>query len=174
MKKWYILNVYSGYESKVKTMLEEKIRMSEYADSFGELFLPEESVVELVKGEKKESRRKIFPGYLLIEVDLNDDTWQLIKSVPKVTGFIGSQKKPKPVSEREIAVLKQQMSEDEKPKLKVSFREGQLVNVIDGPFSSFSGSVEEVNQEKAKLRVLVSIFGRSTPVELDFSQVEKA
>jgi transcriptional antiterminator NusG len=172
--KWYILHVYSGYEKKVKMMLEEKIRLSDIADSFGEVFLPEENVMELVKGEKKESKRKFFPGYLMLQVDLTDEAWHLIKSVPKITGFIGNQTKPRPVPDHEIEALKQQMTEgEEAPRLKVSFREGQIVNVIDGPFASFNGSVEEVNHEKGKLRVLVSIFGRSTPVELDFSQVEK-
>ena len=174
MKQWYVLHVYSGFEQKVKLMLEERIRLSDITENLGEVFLPEENIVELIKGEKKESKRKFFPGYLMIEVDLSDEAWHLIKSVPKITGFIGDQSKPKPVPQFEIDRLKQQMTDgEETPRLKISFREGQLVNVIDGPFASFSGEVEEVNHEKGKLRVLVSIFGRSTPVELDFSQVEK-
>jgi len=174
VKKWYALHVYSGYEKKVQTMLEEKIRLSEIDGQFGEIFLPEENVVELVKGLKREVKRKFFPGYLLIEVDLSDEAWHLIKSVPKITGFVGSQTHPKAVPQSDIDRLKVQMTEgEETPRLKVSFREGQMVNVIDGPFASFSGTVEEINHEKGKLNVLVSIFGRSTPVELDFSQVEK-
>lgn len=174
MKKWYILHVYSGYEKKVKTMLEEKARLSDIGELFGEVFLPEENIVELVNGERKESKRKYFPGYLMLQVDLTDEAWHLIKSVPKITGFIGNQLKPRPLPDGEVEQLKKQMTEgEEQPRLKVSYQEGQLVNVIDGPFASFSGTVEEVNYEKGKLRVLVSIFGRSTPVELDFSQVEK-
>lgn len=175
MKKWYILHVYSGFEKKVKAMLEEKIRLSSIADSFGEIFLPEENVVELVKGEKRETKRKFFPGYLLMQVELTDESWALIKEVPKITKFVGSQQKPQAVSEAEVEKIKKLMSDgEEQPRLRVTFREGQTVNVTDGPFASFSGTVEEVNSEKGKLRVLVSIFGRSTPVELDFSQVEKA
>ena len=175
MKKWYILHVYSGFEKKVKAMLEEKIRLSSIADSFGEIFLPEENVVELVKGEKRETKRKFFPGYLLMQVELTDESWALIKEVPKITKFVGSQQKPQAVSEAEVEKIKTLMSDgEEQPRLRVTFREGQTVNVTDGPFASFSGTVEEVNSEKGKLRVLVSIFGRSTPVELDFSQVEKA
>ena len=175
MKKWYILHVYSGFEKKVKAMLEEKIRLSSIADSFGEIFLPEENVVELVKGEKRETKRKFFPGYLLMQVELTDESWALIKEVPKITKFVGSQQKPQSVSEAEVEKIKKLMSDgEEQPRLRVTFREGQTVNVTDGPFASFSGTVEEVNSEKGKLRVLVSIFGRSTPVELDFSQVEKA
>ena len=175
MKKWYILHVYSGFEKKVKAMLEEKIRLSSIADSFGEIFLPEENVVELVKGEKRETKRKFFPGYLLMQVELTDESWALIKEVPEITKFVGSQQKPQAVSEAEVEKIKKLMSDgEEQPRLRVTFREGQTVNVTDGPFASFSGTVEEVNSEKGKLRVLVSIFGRSTPVELDFSQVEKA
>ena len=174
MKKWYVLHVYSGFEKKVKALLEEKIRLSDIAEQFGEVFLPEENVVELVKGEKRETKRKFFPGYLLLEVDLSDEAWHVIKSVPKITGFVGSQTNPKAVPEADIVHLKAQMTEGEDaPRLKVSFREGQMGNVIEGPFASFSGTVEGVNHDKGKLNVLVSIFGRSTPVELDFSQVEK-
>jgi transcriptional antiterminator NusG len=196
-KKWYVVHTYSGFENKVKKSLEEHVRQHaedkvEYddredgkvvrkvgrlADCFGEILIPMEQVVEMVRGEKKTSKRKFFPGYILVQMQPADTTWHMVKSTPKVTGFVGSAKNPRDVpaiSDAEVSRLTSQISEGTlKPKPKVQFEEGDQVRVIDGPFSNFNGTVEEVKPDKGKLRVLVSIFGRATPVELDFMQVEK-
>ena len=175
--KWYAVHTYSGFENKVKKSLEERVRQYDLVDSFGEILIPMEQVVEMVKGEKKTSKRKFFPGYVLVQMDMNERTWHLVKGTPKVTGFVGSQKLSETVpaiSDAEVARLTSQISEGSlKPKPKVQFEEGDQVRVTDGPFSNFNGTVEEVKPEKGKVRVLVSIFGRATPVELDFMQVEK-
>src|SRR6266851_2075961 len=156
------------------TSLEEKIRQEKLGDFFGDILIPMENVVEMVKGEKRASKRKFFPGYILVQMELNDRTWHLVKNTPKITGFVGNATKPPAVSEHEIARLTTQLSEGAlKPKPKVEFEEGDNVRVVDGPFSNFNGTVEEVNPDKGRVRVLVSIFGRATPVELDFMQVEK-
>ena len=174
MKKWYVVHTYSGFENKVKKSLEERVRQEELDDSVGEILIPMEQVVEMVKGEKKTSKRKFFPGYILVQMEMNDRTWHLVKNTPKITGFVGNATKPPAVSEHEIARLTTQLSEGAlKPKPKVQFDEGDQVRVIDGPFANFNGTVEEVKPDKGKVRVLVSIFGRATPVELDFMQVEK-
>jgi len=176
-KKWYAVHTYSGFENKVKKSLEERIRQEGLEDAFGEILIPMEQVVEMVKGEKKTSKRKFFPGYVLVQMEMDERTWHLVKGTSKVTGFVGSPKSPKDVpaiSELEVSRLTSQISEGTlKPKPKVKFEEGDQVRVTDGPFSNFNGTVEEVKPEKGKVRVLVSIFGRATPVELDFMQVEK-
>jgi transcriptional antiterminator NusG len=176
-KKWYVVHTYSGFENKVKKSLEERVKQDALESDFGEILIPMEVVQEMVKGEKKTSKRKFFPGYILVQMEMNDRSWHLVKGTPKVTGFVGSAKSPKDVpaiSDVEVQRLTTQISEGSlKPKPKVLFEEGDQVRVIDGPFSNFNGTVEEVKPDKGKLRVLVSIFGRATPVELDFMQVEK-
>jgi transcription termination/antitermination protein NusG len=175
---WYVVHTYSGYEHKVKAALEERIRSMAKSDKFGEILVPSEKVVELVKGKKKTSSRKFFPGYILVNMRLDKETWHIIKSTPKVTGFVGGAMDPEsvpPISEAEVREITHQMEEGAvKPKPKVLFEQGENVKVIDGPFQDFNGVVEEVKPDKGKLRVLISIFGRATPVELDFVQVEKA
>jgi transcriptional antiterminator NusG len=176
-KKWYAVHTYSGFENKVKKSLEERVRQEALEESVGEILIPMEQVVEMVKGEKKTSKRKFFPGYVLVQMEMNDRTWHLVKGTPKVTGFVGNAKRPEEVPairDEEVSRLTAQISEGVmKPKPKVQFDEGDQVRVIDGPFANFNGTVEEVKPDKGKVRVLVSIFGRATPVELDFMQVEK-
>ncbi|HEY5997575.1 MAG TPA: transcription termination/antitermination protein NusG, partial [Candidatus Deferrimicrobiaceae bacterium] len=176
-KKWYVVHTYSGFENKVKKSLEERIRQESLEDFFGETLIPMEVVQEMVKGEKKTSKRKFFPGYILVNMEMTDASWHLVKGTPKVTGFVGSAKNPRDVpsiTDAEVQRLTTQISEGSlKPKPKVQFEEGDQVRVVDGPFSNFNGTVEEVKPDKGKVRVLVSIFGRATPVELDFMQVEK-
>jgi transcriptional antiterminator NusG len=170
--KWYIIHTYSGFENKVKRSLEERIESSAMKDKFAEILIPEEDIVELIKGEKKTSKRKFFPGYVLIRMEMNDDTWHIVKNTPKVTGFIGSKDKPSPIPDNEVEVLRTRIDEGTlKPKPKFKYETGDHVRIIDGPFTNFDGVVDEVKPEKGKLRVIVSIFGRSTPVELDFIQV---
>ncbi|MBW1956080.1 MAG: transcription termination/antitermination protein NusG [Deltaproteobacteria bacterium] len=172
--KWYIVHVYSGFENKVKTALEERIAASPHADKFKEIIVPTEQIVELVKGKRKTSSRKFYPGYILIRMELNDDTWHLVNNTAKVTGFLGGREKPSPISDEEAETILNRMEAGKlKPKPKFLFETGDEIRVIDGPFTNFNGVVEEVNQEKGKIRVLVSIFGRSTPVELEFVQVTK-
>ena len=174
-KKWYVVHTYSGYENKVKCAIEEKVKTLGKADLFGEVLVPTEKVVGMVKGVKKTSSRKFFPGYILVNMDLTDEAWHILHAIPKVTGFVGGSITPPPVSEEEVAKIMRQMEEGAvKPKPKVLFERGENVRVVDGPFTNFTGMVEEVKPDKGKLRVLVSIFGRATPVELDFVQVEKA
>ena len=170
--KWYVVHTYSGFEGKVKRSLEERIETSGMKDHFGEILIPEEDIVELVKGEKKTSKRKFFPGYILVRMEMNDETWHIVKNTPKVTGFIGSKDKPSPISDSEVEALRIRIDEGTlKPKPKFKFENGDHVRIIDGPFTNFDGVIDEVKPEKGKLRVIVSIFGRSTPVELDFIQV---
>ncbi len=172
--KWYIVHTYSGFEEKVKQALEEHIKALGKEEYFSEILVPTEKVVELVKGERKTSPRKFYPGYVLIRMELNDETWHLVKNTPKVTGFIGEKNKPVPIPEEEAQKVITQMAEGTiKPRPKFYFEEGDEVRVIDGPFSNFNGVVEEVKPDKGKIRVLISIFGRATPVELDFVQVSK-
>ncbi len=174
--KWYVVHTYSGYENRAKKSLEERIRQYHMDEKFGEVLIPTENVVELAKGgQKKTTKRKFFPGYMLVQMELNDDTWHLVKSTPKITGFVGSATQPPAVPESEVRRLTRQIDEGTlKPKPRVQFEEGENVRVIDGPFQNFNGVVDAVNADKSKVRVLVSIFGRATPVELDFVQVEKA
>lgn len=174
-KKWYVVHTYSGYENKVKQAIEEKVKQTGKEDLFGEVLVPSEKVVDMVKGVKRTTSRKFFPGYILISMELNDETWHLVKGIPKVTGFVGGQEAPPTISDEDVRKITHQMEEGAvRPKPKVLFDRGENVRVIDGPFTNFAGIVEEVKPEKGKLRVLVSIFGRATPVELDFVQVEKA
>src|SRR5512143_991235 len=173
-KAWYVIHTYSGYEHKAKAALEERIRTLGKQEQFGDVLVPAEKAVELVKCRKKTSSRKFFPGYILVNMELNDETWHIIKSTPKVTGFVGDATNPAPISEAEVQDITNQMAEGAaRPKPKVLFETGESVKVIDGPFQDFKGVGEEVTADKGKLRVLISIFGRATPVELDFVQVEK-
>ncbi len=176
-KKWYIVNVQTGCEATAKTAIEERIRSKKMEDFFGEILIPSENIVQLVKGQKQTKSRKFFPGYMFINMFLNDDSWALVKASSKVTGFVGGGPKTRPpeVPEAEVLRVTQQMAGvAEKPRAKINFSTGESVMVIDGPFSNFNGTVEDINEEKGKVKVLVSIFGRPTPVELDFIQVEKA
>lgn len=174
-KYWYIVHTYSGFENKVKEALTERIKQYALEEYFGDVLVPMEKVVEMVKGQKRESTRKFYPGYILVEMEMNDETWHLVKSTAKVTGFIGgSETKPTPITDEEANRIKAQMAEGVKaPRPKYNFHEGDEVRVIDGPFNNFNGTVEEVYPEKGKIRVLISIFGRATPVELEFVQVSK-
>jgi len=173
-KKWYIINVQTGCEATAKSAIEERIKTNHLEDMFGQILIPAESVVELVKGQKQTKSRKFFPGYMFIQMVLNDQTWHLVRNSSKVTGFVGGKTRPPEVPEAEVLRVTQQIAGTaEKPRPKVRFSIGENVMVIDGPFSNFNGTVEEINEDKAKVKVLVSIFGRPTPVELDFIQVEK-
>ena len=175
-KLWYVVHAYSGFEKQVKRSLEERIARYGMEDLFGEVLVPTEEVVEMRQGQKRRSDRKFFPGYVLVEMEMTDETWHLVKEVPKVMGFLGgTSDRPAPISEREADAILDRVQEGvDKPRPKVLFEPGQMVRVTDGPFNDFNGVVEEVNYEKSRLRVAVLIFGRSTPVELDFHQVEKA
>ncbi|MBD5803397.1 transcription termination/antitermination protein NusG [Aromatoleum toluolicum] len=174
-KRWYVVHAYSGFEKSVQRALVERIARAGMQDSFGQILVPVEEVIEMKSGQKSISERKFFPGYVLVEMDMNDESWHLVKSTPKVTGFVGgTANKPTPISEKEVEKIMQQMQEGvEKPRPKVLWEMGEVVRVKEGPFTDFHGSVEDVNYDKSKLRVMVTIFGRATPVELDFSQVEK-
>jgi transcriptional antiterminator NusG len=173
--RWYVVHAYSGFESKVKSSLEEHIKLNGMEDKFGQILVPTEEVVEIRDGSKRRSERKFFPGYVLVQMEMDDETWHLVKDVPKVMGFIGGTKdRPAPISEKEAeAILNSVQEGAEKPKPKVLYEPGEVVRVIDGPFNDFNGVVEEVDYEKSRLKVAVLIFGRSTPVDLEFSQVEK-
>ena len=173
--RWYVVHAYSGYERKVKLALEERISLSPFKDLFGEVLVPTEEVLEMRGGQKRKSERKFFPGYVLLQMVLNDDTWHLVKETPRVMGFIGgTAEKPAPITQREVSEIMNRLEETvHKPSHKTVYEPGEMVRVIDGPFNDFTGTVEEVNYEKSRVRVAVSIFGRSTPVELEFSQVEK-
>lgn len=175
MMRWYVVHAYSGFEKSVQRALVDRIARSGMQDKFGRILVPVEEVVEMKSGQKSISERKFFPGYVLVEMEMTDETWHLVKSTAKVTGFVGgSGNKPTPISEKEVEKIMQQMQEGvEKPRPKVLFEVGELIRVKDGPFTDFNGSVESVNYDKSKITVAVTIFGRSTPVELEFSQVEK-
>lgn len=174
-KRWYVVHAISGREKKVKEALQERIKYEGLADKFGDILVPTEDVVELRAGQKRKSERKFFPGYVLVEMMMDEETWHLVKEIPNVMGFIGgTSDKPAPITQKEAdAILRRVMDSSEKPKPKVLFEVGEIVRVVDGPFADFNGAVEEVNYEKSRLRVAVMIFGRSTPVELQFDQVEK-
>jgi transcriptional antiterminator NusG len=175
VKRWYVVHAYSGFEHQVQRSILERVRRYSMEDQFGEVLVPTEEVVEMRAGQKRKSERKFFPGYVLVNMEMNDDTWHLIKEVPKVMGFLGgTADKPAPISDREAEIILHRVREGvDKPKPKVLFEPGEVVRVIDGPFADFNGVVEEVNYEKSRLRVAVLIFGRSTPVDLEFGQVEK-
>ncbi len=172
--KWYIVHVYSGFESKVKMALDEKIAAYNHPEKFDGVLVPTEQIVELVKGKRKTSTRKFYPGYILVKMELDDETWHIVNDTAKVSGFLGGREKPTPISDEEAEQILSRMEAGKlKPKPKYYFETGDEIRVIDGPFTNFNGLVEEVNPEKGKIRVLVSIFGRSTPVELEFVQVTK-
>ena len=174
--RWYVVHAYSNYEHKVKTSLEERIKLRGLEDKFGKILVPTEEVVEMRDGQKRRSERKFFPGYVLVQMTMDEEAWHLVKEVPKVLGFIGgSSDRPSPITDKEADSILQRVQEGvDKPRPKVLFEPGEVVRVIDGPFNDFNGVVEEVNYEKSRLRVAVQILGRSTPVELEFGQVEKA
>ena len=173
--RWYVVHAYSGFEQQVVRSLEERIKLAEMEDKFGEILVPTEEVVEMRDGQKRKSSRKFFPGYVLIQMDMDDDSWHLVKDAPKVMGFIGgTSDRPAAITEKEAdAILNRVLEGAEKPRPKVLFEPGEVVRINDGPFNDFNGVVEEVDYDKSRLRVEVSIFGRSTPVDLEFSQVEK-
>ncbi len=175
-KRWYVVHAFSGFEKTVQRALVERIARSEVAEQFGQILVPVEEIVEIKNGQKKASERKFFPGYVLVEMEMTDDSWHLVKNTAKVTGFIGgTAMRPAPISQKEVdTILGQIQVGGEKPKPKIVFEIGEGVRVKDGPFADFMGNVEDVNYEKSKLHVSVMIFGRATPVELEFGQVEKA
>lgn len=175
-KRWYIVHAQTNFEEYVKKALLERIKLADVEENFGEILVPKEKVVEMKAGQKRESERKLFPGYVLVQMDMNDEIWHLVRKTPKVLGFIGGKEgRPAPISEKEANLILQRVQEnvEGKAKPKTIFEIGQVVRVIEGPFADFNGVVEEVNYEKSRLRVAVLIFGRSTPVELEFAQVEK-
>jgi transcriptional antiterminator NusG len=172
--KWYIVHVYSGFENKVKAALEDRIASSSHPEKFDEVLVPTEEIVELVKGKRKTSSRKFYPGYILVKMELDDETWHIVNDTSKVSGFLGGREKPTPISDEEAdQILNRMEAGKNKPQPKYYFESGDEIRVIDGPFTNFNGTVQEVNPEKGKIKVLVSIFGRSTPVELEFVQVQK-
>jgi transcriptional antiterminator NusG len=173
--KWYVVHTYSGYENKVKQALEDRIASFSHPEKFGKILIPTEQVVELVKGKRRTSSRKFFPGYILVQMELVEETWHLVKDTPKVTGFLGGRDTPAPVTDEEAEQIMSQVEAGKlKPQPKYLFEPGDEVRVIDGPFTNFTGTVDDVKPDKGKIRVLVSIFGRPTPVELEFVQVTKA
>lgn len=174
--RWFVVHAYSGFEKQVMRSLQERVRLAEMEDQFGEILVPTEDVVEMKNGVKRKTERKFFPGYVLVQMEMNDATWHLVKECPKVLGFIGGKAdKPAPITDREADIILNRMSTTtDAPRPKTLFEPGEVVRVNDGPFADFNGTVEEVNYEKNRLRVAVMIFGRSTPVELEFTQVEKA
>jgi transcriptional antiterminator NusG len=174
--QWYVVHAYSNFEHKVKESLVERVRRAGLQHKFGEVLVPTEEVVEMREGQRRKSERKFFPGYVLVQMEMDDETWHLVKEVPKVLGFIGgSSDRPAPITDKEAQAILNRVQEGvDKPRPKILFEPGEVVRVTDGPFNDFSGVVENVNYEKSKVRVAVQILGRSTPVELDFSQVEKA
>ncbi|HQQ35183.1 MAG TPA: transcription termination/antitermination protein NusG [Rugosibacter sp.] len=173
--RWYAVQAFSGMEKSVKTGLEERIARSNLQDQFGDILVPVEEVVEMKGGQKTISERRLYPGYVLVQMEMNDETWHLVKGTPRVSSFIGgTAQKPTPIKDKEVEIILRRMDDSKSnPTQKLTFEKGEAVRVVDGPFKDFSGSVEEINYEKSKLRVSVVIFGRATPVELDFSQVEK-
>jgi transcriptional antiterminator NusG len=172
-KNWYVVHTYSGFEEKVKLTIEEKVERQELKEKISRILIPTERVIELKAGKKKESDKKFYPGYILVEMDMDDATWHLIRSTPRVTGFVGGSN-PIALSEEEVDVILQQLEKGPVPQVKTQFQKGESVRIIDGPFTNFIGSVEDVDIDHGRLNVMVSIFGRQTPVELNFFQVEKA
>ena len=173
--RWYVVHAYSGFEKKVAGSLRDRIELTGMQGKFGDVLVPTEEVVEMRNGQKRKSERKFFPGYVLVQMELDDDTWHLVKETPRVMCFIGGKAdKPAPITDKEADIILRRVQTGEAPKPKTMFEPGEMVRVVDGPFNDFNGVVEEVNYDKSKVRVAVLIFGRSTPVELDFGQVEKA
>lgn len=171
-KKWYVVHTYSGFEEKVKASLEDKVKRLGLEEKISKVMIPTEKVIQLRSGKKTESERKFYPGYILVEMELDDESWHLIKSIPRVTSFVGGTK-PVPVDAEEVEMIIQQLEKGVTPQVKMQFEQGDIVRIIDGPFTNFNGYVEEVDMDHGKLKVMVSIFGRQTPVELNFFQVEK-
>jgi transcriptional antiterminator NusG len=172
--RWYVIHVYSGFEKKVATAIREQAEQKGLGDRFEEVLVPTEEVVEVRRGSKVSSERKFFPGYVLVKMDMDDETWHLVRNTAKVTGFLGGRGRPSPITDAEAARIMHQVQEGiERPKPSITFEVGEQVRVCDGPFTSFNGTVEDVDEEKARVKVAVSIFGRATPVELEYSQVEK-
>ena len=173
-KRWYVVHAYSGFEKQVKRSLEERIELANLQDLFGDILVPTEEVVEMRAGQKRKSSRKFFPGYVLVHMELDDESWHLVKSVPRVLGFIGGTKeRPAPITQKEADRILQRLADTDKPKPKTLFEPGEVIRVIDGPFADFNGVVEELDYDKNRIKVSVLIFGRSTPVDLEFGQVEK-
>lgn len=172
-KNWYIVHTYSGYEEKVKATIEERAKRKGLKEKIVQILLPTQKVVEIKKGKRKETSKKFYPGYIVIEMELDKETWHLVRSTPRVTGFVGGVS-PTPLSQEEVDVIIQQIERGPAPQVKTQFTRGESVRIIDGPFSNFNGFVDEIDAEHSKLKVMVTIFGRQTPVELGFSQVEKA
>ena len=174
-KRWYIVHTHSGYETRAKLALLERAKAFGHQEAFEEVLIPEESVIEIVKGKKRTSKRKFFPGYILVRMDLTNDTWHIVKDTPKITGFVGGGERPTPIDDDEVARMTQQIKEGAtKPKPKIIFDEGEGVRVVSGPFANFSGFVDEVLPDKEKVRVMVQVFGRATPVIVDYTNLEKA
>jgi len=171
-KNWYVVHTYSGFEEKVRLSIDEKVEALGLQEKISKVLIPTERVVELRAGKKKESDKKFYPGYILVEMELDDETWHLIKNIPRVTGFVGG-KRPVPIPEEEVDIIMQQVEKGPVPQVKTQYQKGDSVRIIDGPFSNFNGFVEDVDMDHGRLRVMVSIFGRQTPVELNFFQVEK-
>jgi transcriptional antiterminator NusG len=173
-KRWYVLHVYSGFEKKISQQIKEQAELKGLADAIGDIIVPTEEVTEVRRAQKVNTERKFFPGYVLIHMDMSDDAWHLVKDVPKVTGFLGNKHKPSPISDSEAErIMKQQREGTETRRPAVTFEIGEQVRVADGPFTSFNGVVEDVDEDKARVKVMVSIFGRPTPVDLEYAQVEK-
>ncbi len=172
-KKWYVVHTYSGFEEKVKTSVEDKVKRLGLEEKISRVMIPTERVIQLKAGKKQEAERKFYPGYILVEMELDDETWHLIKSIPRVTSFVGGTR-PVPIDEEEVEMIVQQLEKGVTAQVKMQFEQGDVVRIIDGPFTNFNGYVEEVDMDHGKLKVMVSIFGRQTPVELNFFQVEKS
>jgi len=174
-RKWYIVHTYSGFEERVKETLKQRAEALGMGDKFGEIRIPTETIVELRGGKKRETQRKFFPGYILVEMEMSDESWHVVKNTPKVTGFVGTGRNPTPLTQEEVdQIVAQVVTAKEKPKPKYVFEKGEMVKIVDGPFNNFTGVVDDINLDRSTLKVMVTIFGRQTPVELDFLQVQKA